>query len=227
MRRHTVADVMTSSAISVRETATYHEIVDVMVAHNISAVPVVDADETVVGVVSEADLLHKMQFAAGGPARRLIERKRVRDGRRKASAVLAADLMSEPAIVIRPTASIAVAAALMSEHGVKRLPVVDGEGRLVGVVSRADLVRLYARPDNQILSDIREYVFHRTLCMDPDALTVEVDNGEVTVAGVVDRRSTVKIVELLVQAVPGVVDVANYLSYHFDDERKPIVLPVP
>jgi CBS domain-containing protein len=210
----------------VPETATYHDIVDVMVTHNISAVPVVNADGTVVGVVSEADLLHKMEFAGGSPARRLIERKRVRDGRRKATAVLAADLMSKPAIVIRPAASISAAAALMSEHGVKRLPVVDGDDRLIGVVSRADLVRLYARPDNQILSDIREYVFLRTWSMDPDALTIEVDNGAVSLAGAVGRRSTVKIVELLVQAVPGVVDVANRLCYHFDDEQRPIVLPV-
>jgi CBS domain-containing protein len=217
---------MTSPAISVPETATYHDIVDVMVTHNISAVPVVDADETVVGVVSEADLLHKMEFAGGGPAQRLIERKRVRDGRRKATAVLAVDLMSEPAIVIRPAASIPAAAALMSEHGVKRLPVVDGDDRLIGVVSRADLVRLYARPDNQILSDIREYVLLGTLSMDPDALSIEVDNGVVSLAGAVGRRSTVKIVEILVQAVPGVVDVANHLSYHFDDEQRPIVLPV-
>jgi CBS domain-containing protein len=113
----------------------------------------------------------------------------------------------------------------MSEHGVKRLPVVDGDDRLVGVVSRADLVRLYARPDNQILSDIRDYVLHGTLSMDPDALTVKVDDGVVTIAGVVDRRSTVKIVGLLVQAVAGVVDVANHLSYHFDDEHRPVVLP--
>jgi CBS domain-containing protein len=134
--------------------------------------------------------------------------------------------MSEPAIVIRPAASIAAAAALMSEHEVKRLPVVDAEDRLIGVVSRADLVRLYARPDDQILSDIREFVFRRTLSMDPDALTVDVANGVATLAGAVDRRSTVKIVGLLVQTVPGVVEVENYLSYHFDDEHQPIAFPV-
>jgi CBS domain-containing protein len=226
MRRHTVGDVMTSPAISVSESATYHDIIDTMVVHNISAVPVVDAKDSVVGVVSEADLLHKMAFAGRDPAHRLIERRRVRDGRRKAAAVLAVDLMSEPAVVIRPTASIAMAAALMSEHGIKRLPVVDGEDRLIGVVSRVDLVRLYARPDDQILSDIREYVFRRALTMDPDALTIGVVNGVASLAGAVDRRSTVNIVELLVQTVPGVVAVANHLSYHFDDERRPMILPV-
>jgi CBS domain-containing protein len=226
MRRHTVGDVMTSPAISVPETATYHDIIDAMVAHNISAVPVVGADGYVVGVVSEADLLHKMEFAGGGPVHRLLERKRTRDGRRKAAAVLAVDLMSQPAIVIRPTASISAAAALMTEHGVKRLPVVDGEDQLVGVVSRADLVRLYARPDDQILSDIREHVLRRTLCMDADVLTVEVVNGVVSVAGTVDRRSTVDVVELLVQSVPGVVNVANHLSYRFDDEHRAMSLPV-
>jgi CBS domain-containing protein len=225
MKRHIVADVMTSPASSVAESTTYHDIIDVMVAHNISAVPVVDANGSVVGVVSEADLLHKMEFAGSGPARRLIERKRVRDGRRKAAATVAADLMSEPPIVIGRTASIATAAALMSEHGVKRLPVVDGRDRLIGVVSRADLVRLYARPDDQILSDIREYVLRRTMAMDPDALTVGVRDGVAMLAGAVDRRSTITVIELLVQTVPGVVDVANHLSYHFDDQHRPIVLP--
>jgi CBS domain-containing protein len=225
MRRHRVADVMTSPAISVPETATYHDIVDAMVTHNISAVPVVNRDGVVLGVVSEADLLHKMQFAGADPARRLLERKRVRDGRRKAVAVLAADLMSTPAIVVGPAASIPVAAALMSRHGVKRLPVVDTHGRLIGVVSRADLVRLYARPDEQVLADVRENVLRGTLSMDPDALTVAVDNGVVSLAGVVDRRSTVTIVELLVRTIPGVVEVANHLCYHFDDDHRPIVRP--
>jgi CBS-domain-containing membrane protein len=164
VRRHTVGDVMTSPAISVAESATYHDIIDTMVVHNISAVPVVDAKEPVVGVVSEADLLHKMVFAGRDPAHRLMERKRVRDGKRKAAA-------------IRPTASIAVATALTSEHGIKRLPVVDGEDRLIGVVSRADSSVSTSRPDDQILSDIREYVFRRTPTMDPDALTIRVDNG--------------------------------------------------
>jgi CBS domain-containing protein len=191
-----------------------------MVAHYISAVPVIDADESVVGVVSEADLLYKME-SGSGPAHRLIERKRIRDGRRKAAAVHAADLMSKPAIIVRSTASIRAAAVLMSENRVKRLPVVDGKGRLIGVVSRADLVRLYARPDDEILADIREYVLRRTLAMDPDSLAVRVHDGVATLAGAVGRRSTVHIVEVLVQAVPGVVDVANHLSYHIDDEHGP------
>lgn len=219
MKRHTVADVMTTPAVSVPETASYHDIVDAMVTHSISAVPVVSAGGAVVGVVSEADLLPKMEFAAGGPERRRLERKRVRDGRRKADAVLAADLMSRRVVVIRPTASIAAAAALMNEHQVKRLPVVDQADRLVGIVSRSDLIRLYARADGDILADVRDQVLQRTLSMDPDALSVAVSQGVVSVAGTVDRRSTVRVVELLTQTVPGVVDVANHLSYRFDDEH--------
>ena len=226
MRRHTVGDVMTSPAVSVPETATYHEIVDAMVAHHISAVPVVNANGYVVGVVSEADLLPKMEFAGREPVHRLIERKRVRDGRRKAGAVLAVDLMSEPAVVIRPVASIAAAAAMMSEHQVKRLPVIDDADNLIGIVSRSDLVRLYARPDDEILSEIREHVLTRMLSMDPDRLSIEVTKGVVSIAGTVGRRSTVSVLELLIQAVPGVVHVANHLSYRFDDEQHPLDLPV-
>jgi CBS domain-containing protein len=227
MRRHTVGDVMTSPAISVPETATYHEIVDTMVAHHISAVPVVNANGYVVGVVSEADLLPKMEFAGREPVHRLFQRKRVRDSHRKAGAVLAVDLMSGPAVVIRPAASIAAAAALMGEHQVKRLPVVDAADNLIGIVSRADLVRLYARPDDEILSEIRDHVLSRLLSIDPDLLSITVTQGVVSIGGAVGRRSTVSVVELVIQAVPGVVHVANHLSYRFDDEQHPIVLPVP
>jgi CBS domain-containing protein len=225
MKRWAVHDVMTSPAVSVSESASYHEIVDTMVSRDISAVPVVDADGYVVGLISEADLLHKIEFAGVAPARRLLERKRARAGRVKADAVVASDLMSGPAVVIRPAASIGEAAALMTAQGVKRLPVVDGEGYLAGVVSRCDLLRLYARPDDEILSEIRDQALLRTVWAQPDALSIDVKQGVVTLAGTVARRSGVTLLELLVRAVPGVVDVANNLTYRFDDRRDRPHLP--
>lgn len=217
MKRRTVGDAMTSPVVSVLGSASYHAIVEVMVSKGISAVPVVDAEGRVVGVVSEADLLHKLEFAGVGPARGLLERRRSRDGRAKAGAVLAADLMSAPPVTVRPSASVGAAATLMSERHVKRLPVVDGAGTLVGIISRCDLLRLYARPDDELLSEIRDQVLLRTLWMDPDSLSVTVRQGVVTLAGATDRRSTIHLLEQLVQTVPGVTDVVSHLSYHLDD----------
>lgn len=225
MKRRSVHDVMTTPALSVPESAGYHEIIDTMMRHGISAVPVVDADGRVVGVISEADLLHKIEFAGTAPANRLLERRRVRVGRAKAEAVLACDLMTSPAVVVRPTASIGAAAALMGQRHLKRLPVVDNDGYLVGIVSRCDLLRLYARPDDEVLSEIREQPLFRTLWTQPNAVSVEVRQGMVSLSGTVDRRSSVALLELLVRTVPGVVDVANHLTYHFDDRLERPRLP--
>jgi CBS domain-containing protein len=217
MKRRTVGEVMTATVVTVPESATYHELVDIMVSRWISAVPVVDAEGRVVGIVSEADLLHKVEFADGEPARHLLERRRTRGGREKAAGTVAADLMTSPAVTISPKETIAAAAALMSQRQVKRLPVVDADGIPVGIVSRRDLLEQYLRPDDTIISDVREQVLLRTMWMEPDSITVESAAGVVTLAGTVDRRSTVVIIEGLVHAVPGVVDVHNDLTYHVDD----------
>jgi CBS-domain-containing membrane protein len=143
----------------------------------------------------------------------------------KSDAVVASDLKSEPAVVIRPAASIGEAAALMSVHSVKRLPVVDGAGYLIGIVSRSDLLRLYARPDDEIMSEIRDQALLRTLWTQPDGLSIEVKQREVTLGGTVDRRSSVQLLELFVRAVPGVVNVVNHLTSRFDDRRDRPRLP--
>src|SRR5262249_41248813 len=106
MKRRSVHDVMTRPLVTVAPTATYHEIGDAMVSRRITALPVVDANGFVLGIVSEADLLHKVEFAGVAPAHHLIERRRARESRVKADAVVAADLMSKPAITIRPDETI-------------------------------------------------------------------------------------------------------------------------
>jgi CBS domain-containing protein len=217
MKRRTVGEVMTATVVTVPESATYHEVVDLMLGHGISAVPVVDSEGRVVGIVSEADLLYKVEFADREPVRHLIERRRTRDGRAKAAGTVAADLMTEPAITIRATETVGAAAAEMSRRNVKRLPVIDANGFPIGIVSRRDLLEQYLRPDDAIVSDIREHVLLRTLWIEPDSITVEVSAGVVALAGAVDRRSTVSLIEALIHSVPGVVDVRNNLSYHFDD----------
>lgn len=217
MRRWTVGDLMTTDVISVQEDTPYKDIVETLAGHAVSAVPVVDSERHVLGVVSEADLLHKMQFAGLEPHVHLLERRRRRASRTKASADTATDLMSSPAVVVLASEPVSVAAKLMDAENVKRLPVVDPEGRLAGVVSRSDLLRVYLRGDDQIRDEIVNQVLVGTLWIDPEAVRVTVNRGVVTLAGTVDRRSTAAITVRLVDAVAGVVEVVDHLDYGYDD----------
>jgi CBS-domain-containing membrane protein len=220
MKRHSVGEIMTRDVVSVRVTAGYKEIVARLAEHALTAVPVVDDIGMVLGVVSEADLLYKVELAGAQTPRRLLERKRTRVARDKAEADVAGHLMTAPAVVIREHDSVAHAARLMDTERIKRLPVVGADGRLIGIVSRGDILRLYLRADEEIRREVTEEVLHRTLWIDPEHLTVAVDQGVVILAGTLDRRSAIPIVLRLVQTVAGVVDVVNHLSYHYDDLRR-------
>jgi CBS-domain-containing membrane protein len=217
MRRWLVRDMMTGTVVTVVESAPYKEIVEKLSEHAVGAVPVVTEGRRVVGMVSEADLLHKMEFAGLEPHLHLLERKRRRAARAKAGADTAADLMTTPAVVIGASESLTTAAKLMDAAGVKRLPVVDEYGHLVGILSRRDLLRVYLRPDEAIRDEVTDEVLLRSLWIEPDAVTVDVERGVVTLAGTVDRRSTVPLVVHMVGTVAGVVEVVNHLSYHHDD----------
>ena len=216
MTTWTVDDVMTRTVVSVDQGASYRAVVDLLIENRFSAVPVVDALGRVTGWVSEADLLRKIEYADDAEPR-MFEGRRRRGERRKAMARTAADLMSTPPIVVRTGTSIAAAARLMDREGVKRLPVVDGEGRLAGIVSRSDLLKVHLRTDEEILLDIETGVVRPFLAGEPTTVTVAVVNGAVTLAGRVDRRSSMEIAERLCRQVPGVVAVTSTLDYGFDD----------
>ena len=132
-------------------------------------------------------------------------------------AAVAADLMTAPAVTVAPDAPVVVAVKRIETERVKRLPVVDGDGRLVGIVSRRDLLRMHVRPDPVIRSEIVDDVLRRTLRIDPVAVQVDVAGGVVTLAGVVDRRSTADLAVRLAASVPGVVDVIDKLARQRDD----------
>jgi CBS-domain-containing membrane protein len=225
MKRHTVADVMTRRVATVTETTGYKQIVETLARNGVSAVPVVDIDSRVVGVVSEADLLHKVDIAGMEPHGWLFERKHTRVAREKANADFARDLMSTPAITIAENDTVGVAARLLDTDGVKRLPVVDAEGRLVGIVSRSDLLRPYLRSDDDIRTDIREGVLVQTMWLDPTDFTITVDQGVVTIHGELERRSSVPVLVGIIRSVPGVVDVIERVSSRIDDDREVAVAP--
>jgi CBS-domain-containing membrane protein len=177
---------------------------------------VVDVDNHVVGVVSEADLLRKIEYA-GAEEPRLFDSRRRRGERRKATARTVADLMTHPAVVVLSGTSIAAAARLMDREDVKRLPVVDDLGRLIGIVSRGDLLKTHLRPDDEILADINAAVLDSYLADDGTTVSAAVIDGVVTVSGKVDRWSSADIVERLSRQVAGVVEVRSSLAYAFDD----------
>jgi CBS-domain-containing membrane protein len=214
MKRWCVSDVMTTEVVTVGVGTGYKEIADLLVARAISAVPVIDSERRVLGIVSEADLLAKLYHADGHRGHPLLSR-RGRSDAAKAAGDTAGELMTSPAATIGEGATVSRAARLMEAARVKRLPVVDADGRLVGVVSRRDLVRLYARPDHAIGDGVRDVL--RALWIDLTRIEVGVRDGLVTLTGTVDRRSTVAIAVRFTQAVPGVVDVVNALVYEFDD----------
>lgn len=210
-----VRDVMTRHVVVVRQRAPFKDIVDALARRGVSALPVIDRDNLVVGVVSENDLLYKIEFG-GDEAARLFDGRRRRAAKSKASGDTAADLMTAPAVTIGPDATLAEAARRMEEHHVKRLPVVE-DGRLVGIVSRSDVLTVYLRPDDEIARDIEEQVLRHTLVLEPGEITVRVVDGVAILSGTTGRRSTAEIAIRLTRAVAGVVRVANDLRWERDD----------
>jgi len=156
-----VSDVMTTPVITTLEHTPVRELVGIMSTHRVSAVPIVGDDDRVVGVVSEADLLPKVAAAGVTGARAARRRTAV-----KAAATSARDLMSTPALSIGVDASLSAAAKKMQAKNVNRLLVTDSSGQLRGIVSRADLLRPYTRPDSAIRQDVIDHVLRRVLWID-------------------------------------------------------------
>jgi CBS-domain-containing membrane protein len=215
MKRWYVGDVMTREVVTVTADIGYKAVADLMVRRSVSAVPVVDAERRVLGVVSEADLLAKLEYADRVP-RHLLATRRMRNDRQKASGDTAGELMTAPAVTIRAGKSVTSAARLMEAARIKRIPVVDEDGRLVGIVSRRDLVRIYTRPDREVRQAVEDGVV-QSLWIDPSLLSIRVRSGVVTLTGRLDRKSLGEIVVTFTRATPGVVDVVDELTYDMDD----------
>jgi CBS domain-containing protein len=213
-----VEDVMTKTVVTVREDAPFKEVVRLMDEYRVSALPVVDRDGRLLGVVSEADLLLKEAREPDAPARRrTFEGRRTREERIKADATAAGSLMTSPAITVGPDAAVGEAARTMHRRAVKRLPVVDERGLVVGIVSRRDLLHVFLREDAEIRREVSERVIEHTLWIEPDTVGVAVHEGVVTLRGELERRSVCSILVGLVLGVDGVVGVRDMLTYRFDD----------
>jgi CBS domain-containing protein len=217
MGQLTVGDVMTTAVLKVRPTTPFKELARVMEEHHISGLPVVDSDDRLVGVVSEADLLPKQELHGQRPAHHWLS------GRHSFSERSAGDnagqVMTTGLVTIGPGATLTEAAKLMTKRKVNRLPVVDQTGALVGIISRTDLIKVFLRSDEEIKEEILREVFVHLLWADPTAVQVSVRDGIVTLDGSVEQKSTIPIAERLTRRVDGVIDVVNHLTYLVDDGR--------
>jgi len=213
---------MTTSVVTVDRVTPYKEIAVLMAEHKISAVPVLVLGRHVGGVVSEADLLsvlgkraREAQLESGG----LLHRQA---GDKKHWGLTAGELMTSPAITIHPDATLPGAARLMNSRHLKRLPVVEPGtvfgggvgGKLIGIVSRCDLLSVFLRPDEDIAREVRE-MLTQILLADPASVTVRVRNGVVALAGQLgsaEQQDLIRVAARLTWEIDGVVDVVNKLG---------------
>jgi len=214
---HIVSDVMTHTVAAIGRKATFKEIVRLMQDWKVSALPVLEGEGRVVGLVSEADLLPKEEFRDSDPdlpqsrlrstgGTPITQLRRLSD-LAKAGALTAEELMTSPALTTRPDASLAQAARTMARAKLKRLPVVNELGMLEGIVSRADLLKVFLREDDEIAEEVRREIVAPLFPMSSAAIRVEVHDGVVNLAGRVRDTSLVPVAARLIRAVEGVVDV--------------------
>jgi CBS-domain-containing membrane protein len=197
-----VRDVMTTPVVAVGRETTYKELAAKVRQHRVSAFPVVDDQARVIGVVSEADMLHR----AGRPAERPASRA-------KADGITAGDLMTHPAVTVTPEDTVERAARLMYTVRVKRLPVVSPGGRLVGIIGRADVLAVFDRPDEEIRREITGNVILHEFLEDPRQFLVTVQAGVVTLEGSPETVLLGRYIVRRARHVRGVVAVRDRLSY--------------
>ncbi|MEU4659143.1 CBS domain-containing protein [Streptomyces sp. NPDC023723] len=206
MTAHIVGEVMTRDVVQARLTTPFKEVVRLLDHHRISGLPVVDADDKVLGVLSGSDLV-RTQAHQDGPA--------------PPTAVRAGDVMSSPAITVHPEQTVPDAARLMERRGIERLPVVDEADRLIGIATRRDLLRVFLRADDDIRRQVTEETVVGTLGLSADAVLVSVRDGVVTLDGQVELRSQVTEVIHGAWRLDGVVGVVNGLGFRVDDCAAP------
>jgi CBS-domain-containing membrane protein len=215
----TVKDVMSTHVMAVREFASFKEIATRLHEQRVSAFPVIDHDNKVIGVVSESDLLAKE--ALEGTVPRTLQSMTRQRVRAQVNAVTAAELMTKPAVTIRPDRPVTDAARLMFNRRVKRLPVVSDDGTLIGIVTRSDVLSVYDRPDAEIQHQVTQDLILDTFLCDPGRFAVSVKDGIVTIEGTPETaRVGLDIIDAI-RHTEGVVAVRDRLSYPVEQRYHP------
>jgi CBS-domain-containing membrane protein len=221
MRKLKVEDVMTREVVTATPDTPFKELTRLLSEHRISGIPIVDEDRTLVGIVTEADLLWTEQEREPKRRRRFLEwfidRKRLAGIERVAADLMARDLMTSDVVTVGPQTPLREAMVRLLQAGVKRLPVVDAEGMVVGIVSRRELLEPFLREDEDIRGEIVDELIVRTMWLDPSSIHVDVEGGVVRLSGQVDIRSTKEILLELVDRVDGVVGIVDELTFRRQD----------
>jgi len=206
-----VKEIMTTQVVAVKLGASFKEMAAALRGNRVSAFPVIDDDGKVIGVVSEADMLAKEVLNGDhtGTITAMLHRRE----QDKADGLTARDLMTHPAVTVTPDDSVEQAARLMYTLQVKRLPVIDHSGALVGIISRTDVLAVYDRPDSDIRQEIIDNVIVQGFDQDPDQFTVDVQAGVVTLEGSSDSAALGHDLVRKMRHVQGVVAVRDRLSY--------------
>lgn len=200
-----VVDLMTTEVITVTPATGIKEAARMMFRNRVSGLPVVDDDDRLIGIITEADFLQLE-----------VSREEEND---PAPVERVGEVMSSGVLAVDPALSIYEAAKMMVVQELKRLPVVDGEDRLLGIISRADIVALFTRPDDVIEDEIREDLLRRVLFVDPDELDVSVENGVVAFVGEIGTRTEARLLEELARRLDGVIRVDSSLTWRIDDTK--------
>lgn len=203
-----VQDVMTIDVVTVTAEHTLKEAARLMVDNRISGLPVVEDGSVVVGIITEADFL----IRDSGPRPRLL--RMFIDDTVPVPGESVGDAMTPHPTVVMAETTVAAAGRTMANKNVKRLPVVDADGHLVGIISRSDIVRAFARPDDVIEDEIREDVLGRVLMFHPDLIEVTVDEGVVTLEGSLPEEADARLLEELTRRLDGVVRVSSKLGWN-------------
>jgi CBS-domain-containing membrane protein len=222
--RLTVRDVMDADPVTVTTRTSFKELVALLAREGLSAVPVLSRNGEVAGIVTEADLLKKQGFHAtpGSPqAVRRVYRARWS----RATGACAGEVMSTRPVTIRPEAAIAEAARLMDRQHCGCLPVTGPSGKLVGTVTARNLLRVFLRPDSEIMADASQEILARGFAVGQGSLIADVSDGVVTVSGQVQSKSMLPLVLAVIRGVDGVVDVEGQLTYAVDDTRSDVTRP--
>lgn len=223
MKHNKIGSVMTDDVVRAEYGTPFKEVARMLANHRISGLPVVDEDEHVIGVISETDLMTRQALAPGpgDPGRhfRALLTMTARRQAVKARACTAGQLMTEPPVTVHADDSIAEAARTMAERQVERLPVIDEEDRLVGIVTRRDLLRVFLRPDAEIREEVIREVLVGALGLARCSIGVSVTEGVVTLEGRMERRSETGIAVSMTRQIDGVVDVVDRLTHRLDDSR--------
>jgi CBS domain-containing protein len=214
-----VIDLMTTEVVTIGPDQTIKDAARTMVNERVSGLPVVDDKGHLIGIVTEADFLEReidkeapsggLLGAVFGPAARHPD------------AVTVREVMSAHPVTVAADATLTEAARLMATNSVKRLPIVDADGSVVGVLSRADIVAAFARPDELIDDEIREDVAKRVLFVDPETLDISVNDGIVALGGELPTKTDARIFEELCRRLEGVISVDSSLSWKVDDTKLP------